>query len=346
MFALPSLSRLSRHELPRHAVSQVQVGRARRAAPGLTAAPAAWASQRRHHRKSAAPHKTRPRTKTSLRLQRRGKSPPKSAKGETAAPASVSASGCNRWQGATWTNRARFFTSLPHWSQRILLVDSCNVMSSRVRRSWWNPTGKFDMGDFANQLARLARRNGCHVFAMVEGAARTLAPPDGLHVIRAQDIRRKNVGDDALVHHVEQALRRGIVEPHRLVLITADKGLMARMPCGVHKLSPHWLWMELARGGKGSGCGTASPMTTTIGAASLVGRDPVVVVAVAAAGETDAASWRRWLLDWSSYLRSMMRMPLWSSHGSDQEPEPERERERERGRRAQSPGQVSAKESS
>lgn len=260
------------------------------------------AAQRRHHHKLRKQKAAVPRgPKTSLPVRRAG------ASRKVPAPtfASVQQAQAAAAAAAAVAAPARFSLPLLNWPYRIVIVDSYNVMLARIRlpkRLWWYTT-KDKMMRFANQLARFAATRGCRVFAMVEGTARNLKAPDGVQFIRAEKLRRKNIGDDAIVRYVERALGHG-VEPQWLVLITADKGLKARMPLGVNKRSPEWLWNEMALGQEDV---TATPVASS--AARLGARG-------AAGVPTDVATregWRRWWLDWSSYLSAMWRLPLGSS---------------------------------
>lgn len=63
-------------------------------------------------------------------------------------------------------------------------------------------------------------------------------------MIRAQPIRRKDIGDDAIVECVDATVKDGI-EPSQIVLITDDRGLIRRMPLGVKRRSPKWLALEI-----------------------------------------------------------------------------------------------------
>jgi len=119
----------------------------------------------------------------------------------------------------------------------ILLVDAANVVGSRPD-GWWRDRA----GAAARLLARLAglpgrRLPGPHgdevlcteVVAVVEGRARDVAAPDGVTVVRAA-----GSGDDALAEH---AARRA-AEGTPLLVITADRGLRARLPAGVRSPAP------------------------------------------------------------------------------------------------------------
>lgn len=125
-----------------------------------------------------------------------------------------------------------------------LLVDAANVVGARPD-GWWR--------DRAGAATRLVTRLGALVGATVagpeaellrvvrvdvvlEGRARDARPPEspGLHVHRAA-----GEGDDEVV---ERALGRG----PDLVVVTADRGLRARLP-DVRPVGPGWLHAVLDR---------------------------------------------------------------------------------------------------
>jgi hypothetical protein len=70
------------------------------------------------------------------------------------------------------------------------------------------------------------------VVAVVEGQARAAAAPDGVRVVRAP-----GSGDDALAATAAELAAGG--EP--LLVVTADRGLRARLPAGVPVTGPGWL---------------------------------------------------------------------------------------------------------
>lgn len=117
-----------------------------------------------------------------------------------------------------------------------------------------------------------------------------MTAPDGLQMIRARPIKRKDIGDDAIVERVHETLEQGLAAS-RLVLITGDKGLIRRMPSGVHWRRPKWLGREIR----------------------YVLRNPNLFSAPAAAnepGDTDATEptldSENW---WSSWWGSLKRLP-------------------------------------
>jgi hypothetical protein len=126
----------------------------------------------------------------------------------------------------------------------VLVVDAANVVGSRPD-GWWRDRA----GAATRLLTRLAPLRGrrltgpdggeltCReVVAVVEGRARDVPAPDGVEVVRAG-----GSGDDALVDHVAGRAAAG----DRLLVVTADRGLRARLPAGVAVTGPGWLLERL-----------------------------------------------------------------------------------------------------
>jgi hypothetical protein len=124
----------------------------------------------------------------------------------------------------------------------VLLVDAANVVGSRPD-GWWRDRA----GATARLLARLAALPGrslpgpdgapvrcAAVVVVVEGRARDVPAPDGVAVVRAP-----GSGDDALA---AEAGRRA-----DLLVVTADRGLRARLPAGTAVLGPGRLLAALDR---------------------------------------------------------------------------------------------------
>jgi hypothetical protein len=122
----------------------------------------------------------------------------------------------------------------------VLLVDAANVVGARPD-GWWRDRA----GAAERLLARLAGLPGRRlpgpdgaavectgVVAVVEGRARQAAAPDGVRVLRAP-----GSGDDALVGCAVQLAAAG----ESLLVVTADRGLRARLPAGVGAVGPGWL---------------------------------------------------------------------------------------------------------
>jgi hypothetical protein len=120
----------------------------------------------------------------------------------------------------------------------LLLVDAANVVGSRPD-GWWRDRA----GATTRLLARLALLTGREVsgpdgvtltfgrvVAVVEGAARGATGPAGVEVVRAE-----GSGDDALADLAAAAGNSG------LLVVTADRGLRARLPEGTGIAGPGWL---------------------------------------------------------------------------------------------------------
>ena len=125
-----------------------------------------------------------------------------------------------------------------------LLVDAANVVGSRPD-GWWR--------DRAGATGRLLSRLGAlpgrtltapdgsrvrcdHVVAVVEGQARDVPAPEGVEVERAP-----GSGDDALAGRA--ALLAEACTP--LLVVTADRGLRARLPADTPVAGPGWLLTAL-----------------------------------------------------------------------------------------------------
>ena len=127
-----------------------------------------------------------------------------------------------------------------------LLVDMANVVGSRPD-GWWRDRA----GANERLLSRLARLPGRSlpgpdgdpvrvetVVAVVEGRARDVSAPGDVTVIRAP-----GSGDDALAQHAVEAVHAG----RAVLVVTADRGLRARLPEAVMVAGPGWLLEQLDR---------------------------------------------------------------------------------------------------
>ncbi|SEO38253.1 hypothetical protein [Trujillonella endophytica] len=132
----------------------------------------------------------------------------------------------------------------------VLLVDVANVLGSRPD-GWWRDRA----GATARLLERLATLPGREMpgpggsplactalVAVVEGAARDVAGPAGVRLVRAP-----GSGDDALVAAAVEAGGAG------LLVVTADRGLRARLPAGTPVAGPGWLLAQLPSGAAPTG---------------------------------------------------------------------------------------------
>ena len=122
----------------------------------------------------------------------------------------------------------------------VLLVDVANVVGARPD-GWWRDRA----GATARLLARLAGLVGRTVdgpdgapwtctslVAVVEGRARDVDPPAEIELVRAT-----GSGGDALAERAADLVARG-TSP---LVVTADRGLRARLPEGTPVAGPGWL---------------------------------------------------------------------------------------------------------
>ena len=123
----------------------------------------------------------------------------------------------------------------------VLLIDAANVVGARPD-GWWRDRA----GANARLLRRLAPLAGSElpapgggrvvceeVVVVVEGAARAVEAPDGVTVVRAD-----GSGDDALAACATRLAGEG----RELLVVTADRGLRARLPGGAAVTGPGWLY--------------------------------------------------------------------------------------------------------
>jgi hypothetical protein len=128
----------------------------------------------------------------------------------------------------------------------VLLVDAANVVGSRPD-GWWRDRA----GATTRLLRRLAALPGRElpegaveegviqeVVAVVEGAARDVPAPDGVRLVRAP-----GSGDDALAATATALAGAG----RRVLVVTADRGLRARLPEGTTVIGPGRLFDVLDR---------------------------------------------------------------------------------------------------
>jgi hypothetical protein len=127
-----------------------------------------------------------------------------------------------------------------------LVVDLANVMGSRPD-GWWK-----DRAGAATRLLtpmpalvgrEVAGPDGglvliARVVAVVEGAAKAVDAPEGVVVVRAP-----KDGDSSIVSTAEDRAGSG----ERVLVVTADRGLRARLADGVVIAGPGWLNALLGR---------------------------------------------------------------------------------------------------
>ena len=109
----------------------------------------------------------------------------------------------------------------------VLVVDVANLLGSRPD-GWWRDRA----GATQRLLDRLAGAGLGEVVAVVEGRAAAVTDVAGLHVVRAP-----GSGDDEVVRQVRA--RPGCT------VVTADRGLLARLPGGTPVLGPGTLRTRL-----------------------------------------------------------------------------------------------------
>lgn len=126
----------------------------------------------------------------------------------------------------------------------VLLVDAANVVGARPDGWWRDRAGA--TGRLLTGLARLpgqtlrgpdaAPLTVAEVVAVVEGQARQTPDVDGVRVVRAP-----GSGDDALAEQAAELAERGVP----VLVVTADRGLRARLPDGMRITGPGWLLDQL-----------------------------------------------------------------------------------------------------
>lgn len=126
----------------------------------------------------------------------------------------------------------------------VLLVDAANVVGARPD-GWWRDRA----GAATRLLERLAGLVGrtvtgpdggpmtcAAVVAVVEGQARDAAGPVAVGVLRAP-----GSGDDALAAEAAALVAAG----RAVLVVTADRGLRARLPATAGVTGPGWLLARL-----------------------------------------------------------------------------------------------------
>lgn len=128
----------------------------------------------------------------------------------------------------------------------VVVVDVANVMGSRPD-GWWRDRAAAATRLIAGMPGLVGRAvpapDGApvvieQVVAVVEGAAKVATAPEGVIVVRAPAD-----GDSAVVSAAEDAARAGA----HVLVVTADRGLRARLAEGVVVAGPGWLNALLGR---------------------------------------------------------------------------------------------------
>jgi hypothetical protein len=122
----------------------------------------------------------------------------------------------------------------------VLVVDVANVMGSRPDGWWRNRAAAA-----ARLLAEIAPLHGSEVttpeglpltvvrlVAVLEGQARDVAAPEGVDAVRATAD-----GDSAIAALAEELVATGDL----VLVVTADRGLRARLPAPVLVAGPRWI---------------------------------------------------------------------------------------------------------
>ena len=131
----------------------------------------------------------------------------------------------------------------------VLLVDAANVVGARPDGWWRDRAGATErlLGRLALALPGLSAPDGgrvTDVVAVVEGQARDVRAPEGVRLVRAE-----GSGDDAVVVCAAELDGQGTP----VVVVTADRGLRARLPAGTAVTGPGWLLERLDEAAEGSG---------------------------------------------------------------------------------------------
>ncbi len=127
-----------------------------------------------------------------------------------------------------------------------VVVDVANVMGSRPD-GWWKDRAAAATKLLASMPGLVGRAVPApdgeqvvieQVVAVVEGAAKAVTEPAGVTVVRAP-----RDGDSTIASTAQQYVEAGA----RVLVVTADRGLRARLPDGVVVAGPGWLNTLLGR---------------------------------------------------------------------------------------------------
>ena len=122
-----------------------------------------------------------------------------------------------------------------------LVVDAANVVGARPDGWWRDRAGATErlLGRLAAACPHLIAPDGrrvTEVVAVVEGQARGVPGPEAIRLVRAE-----GSGDDALVACAADVASTG----RSLLVVTADRGLRARLPAGAEVPGPGRLLAQL-----------------------------------------------------------------------------------------------------
>lgn len=127
-----------------------------------------------------------------------------------------------------------------------MVVDAANVMGSRPD-GWWKDRAAAATKLLVGMPGLVGREVLApdgepvvieQVVAVVEGAANAVTAPAGVVLVRAS-----KDGDSAIVSTAHGHVDAGA----RVLVVTADRGLRARLPAGVLVAGPGWLNAMLGR---------------------------------------------------------------------------------------------------
>lgn len=128
----------------------------------------------------------------------------------------------------------------------VVVVDVANVMGSRPD-GWWKDRAAAatrilaGMPELVGQAVPTPDGEQVvieQVVAVVEGAAKAITPPPGVALVRAP-----TDGDSAILSVAQEQVGAGA----HVMVVTADRGLRARLPDDVMIAGPSWLNALLGR---------------------------------------------------------------------------------------------------
>lgn len=122
----------------------------------------------------------------------------------------------------------------------VLVVDMANVVGS-VPDGWWRDRAGAAQRLLTDLVPLVGRTvpgpdrgavRVTRVVAVLEGRARSATDTAGLDIVRAA-----GSGDDRIAQLVDEIAAVGDL----VLVVTADRGLRARLPAGAAAVGPHWL---------------------------------------------------------------------------------------------------------